>query len=81
LAPVLVYEVSRSSCLSLILGNYDREEQLITDTFEPRRQAIIQQCEEVDRVYRRDKYTDDDYEGLKCLLRPNVSRGVMNIVA
>ncbi|OBT72140.1 hypothetical protein VF21_08775 [Pseudogymnoascus sp. 05NY08] len=51
---------------------YDRDEQLITDTFEPRRQAIIQQCEEVDRVYQRDEYTDDDYEGLTCLLRPMV---------
>ncbi|KFZ05810.1 hypothetical protein V501_07999 [Pseudogymnoascus sp. VKM F-4519 (FW-2642)] len=46
---------------------------LITDTFEPRRQAIIQGCEEVEMVYQRDEYTDDDYEGLKCLLRVIVS--------
>ncbi|KFY86618.1 hypothetical protein V500_07511 [Pseudogymnoascus sp. VKM F-4518 (FW-2643)] len=49
--------------------NNDGGEQLITNTFEPRRQAIIQQCEEVEMVYQRDEYTDDDYEGLKCLLR------------
>lgn len=23
-------------------------------------------------VYQRDEYTDDDYEGLKCLLRPMI---------
>ncbi|KFY89522.1 hypothetical protein V498_06426 [Pseudogymnoascus sp. VKM F-4517 (FW-2822)] len=52
--------------------NNGSKEQLITDTFEPRRQAIIQQCEEKHLVYRRDEYTDDDYEGLRCLLRPMI---------
>ncbi|KFZ12237.1 hypothetical protein V502_07207 [Pseudogymnoascus sp. VKM F-4520 (FW-2644)] len=53
--------------------NNDGGEQLITNTFEPRRQTIIQQCEEVEMVYQRDEYTDDDYEGLKCLLREALS--------
>ncbi|KFY14237.1 hypothetical protein V491_06115 [Pseudogymnoascus sp. VKM F-3775] len=46
------------------------QERLITDKFEPRRKVIIQECEEKYMVYRRDEFTDDDYEELKCLLRP-----------
>ncbi|OBT65037.1 hypothetical protein VE03_05250 [Pseudogymnoascus sp. 23342-1-I1] len=52
--------------------NNGSKEQLITDTFEPRRLAIIKQCEEKHMVYWRDDYTDVDYEGLKCLLRPMI---------
>ncbi|KAH7144317.1 hypothetical protein B0J13DRAFT_607686 [Dactylonectria estremocensis] len=42
--------------------------EVMTETFEPRRKAIISSCDEEDGEYEKDEYTDHDYAGLGSLL-------------
>lgn len=59
--------IRQANIYLLNLGDKCRPKLLISDTFEPRREAIIKQCNEVEIVYQGDEYTDEDYEGLRCL--------------
>ncbi|KAK3389780.1 hypothetical protein B0H63DRAFT_556881 [Podospora didyma] len=44
--------------------------ELIQDTFEPRRQEIIQNCNNNPEQYEKDEYSESDFAALKCLLQP-----------
>ncbi|KAI0809735.1 kinase-like protein [Xylaria sp. FL0064] len=46
----------------------ERPPELIIDTFEPRRKAIISSCEDKDGEYEKDEYSEHDYAALESLL-------------